>query len=77
MKYAYFNPDMVQMVGQTDEDFELLTALVENRINTKFVAVSWQAKPGVEPGSRVYDLPDANAEVSQVNFTLINEKRPQ
>ena len=77
MKFAFFNPDMVQLIGASEEDFELLTALVENRINTKYVAASWQAKTGADPVDRVYDLPDANAEVMQVNFTLINEKRSE
>ena len=49
---------------------ELLTALVENRINTKFVAVSLASRSPDEPGEpRLCHLPDANAEVAQVNFT--------
>jgi hypothetical protein len=76
VKYKFFNPDQVQLVGEDDEDFELLTALVENRLNTRYVATSWQAAAG-DPSKRTADLPDANAEVAQVNFTLINEKRSQ
>lgn len=45
MKFSFYNPDQITMMAEDEQEIELLTRMVDQRINCRYKITAWQLKP--------------------------------